>query len=149
VYFLDPERRLGAAALISSKNPAPRIVLQPCGSATARYVDQKGKPLVDEMLGGLRMIVTSGQTHYDLQAIRRGEKLADEAFVVNIDRLNYQSPATTTTSAQGKLDFPALIPGASYRHVIIVDGHPQITHEFVLQPGEQKDLGEIEIHLNE
>ena len=149
VYFLDPERRLGAAALISSKNPAPRIVLQPCGSATARYVDQKGKPLVDEMLGGLRMIVTSGQTHYDLQAIRRGEKLADEAFVVNIDRLNYQSPATTTTSAQGKLDFPALIPGASYRHVIIVDGHHQITHEFVLQPGEQKDLGEIEIHLNE
>ncbi|QDU12270.1 Regulatory protein BlaR1 [Gimesia maris] len=149
VYFLDPEHRLGAAALISTKNLAPRIVLKPCGAATARYVDQKGKPIADEMLGGLRLVVTPGKPQYDLQAVRRGEKLADEAFVANIDRLNYQSPTTSTTNAQGKLFFPALIPGAPYRHVEIVDGHPEITHEFILQPGEQKDLGEIEIQLNE
>ncbi|WP_417379924.1 M56 family metallopeptidase [Gimesia sp.] len=149
VYFLDPEHRLGAAALISTKNPAPRIVLQPCGSATARYVDQQGKPIADEMLGSLRLVVTPGKPQYDLQAIRRGEKLADEAYVANIDRLNYQSPTTTTTNAQGKLFFPALIPGAPYRHVEIVDGQPEITQEFTVQPGERFDLGDIEVQLDE
>ncbi|MCA9019619.1 MAG: carboxypeptidase regulatory-like domain-containing protein, partial [Planctomycetaceae bacterium] len=149
VCFLDPEHQLGAAASIRANQPTPRIVLQPCGSATAKYVDQRGKPIVDEMPGGLRLVVTPGSPQYDVQAVRRGEKLADEAYVANVDRLNYQSPETTTTDAEGKLTFPALIPGATYRHVRIVKGHPQITHEFTLQPGEQKDLGEIKIHLNE
>lgn len=149
VFFLDPENQRGAAALISTKNPSPKIVLKPCGSASVRFVDPKGQPIADEMLGSLKLVVTPGQTRYDIQATQRGEKLADEALVFNIDRVNYRLPSTYTTNAKGESTFPALIPGAPYRHVKIVDGHPKITHEFTVQPGERFDMGDIEIQLNE
>lgn len=148
VYFLDPKNRLGAVAKISAKTKKPKIVLMPCGSAKARYVDSNGKPIAEESIGGLYLIVTPGTPKYDFQAIRSGKLWADEELVFNIDRVNYRSPSTYTTNAKGEMIFPALIPGAPYRHVIIVDGQPKITHEFVLQPGEQKDLGEIEIRLD-
>lgn len=148
VFFLDPKNRLGAKAMISTKNTSPKIVLKPCGSATARYVDPDGKPIADVSLGGLRMVVTPGKPQYDLQATQRGEKLADEAFVANIDRLNYQLQTTNTTNANGEWTFPALIPGAPYRHVKIVDGQPKITHEFSVQPGELYELGDIEVKID-
>jgi|GEM_PF-6903841 len=149
VFFLDRENQRGAAALISTNNPSPKIVLKPCGSATARFVDPNGKPIADQILCDLRLIATPGQPQFDLQATRRGEKLADEAKVANIDRVNYRLPSTYTTNENGELAFPALIPGGQYRYVKIVDGHPKVTHEFTVQPGERFDMGDIEVRLNE
>ncbi|QDT88419.1 M56 family metallopeptidase [Gimesia algae] len=149
VYFLDPKNRLGAVAKISARTKGSKIVLKPCGSANARYVDSDGKPIAEKIIGGLYLVVTPGTPKYDFQAIRSGKLWADEELVFNIDRVNYSLPSACTTDADGKQTFPALIPGATYRHVKIVNGQPQITHEFTLQPGEQKDLGEIEIQLNE
>ena len=149
VYFLDPENQLGAAAKISTKTQEPKIVLKPCGSANARYIDPKGKPVTGKMLGSLYLVVTPGQPKYDFQAIKRGELWADEALVFSIDRFNFQSPSSYTTNAKGELNFPALIPGASYRSTTVVDGLPKVTHEFILQPGERFDIGEIEVQLEE
>ncbi|QDV48051.1 M56 family metallopeptidase [Gimesia fumaroli] len=149
VYFLDPQNQLGAAAKISTKTQEPKIVLKPCGSASARFVDLKGEPIVGKMLGSLYLVVTPGQPKYDFLAFQRGETLADEDLVANIDRHNYQLRTTCTTNAKGQLSFPALIPGASYRSTAVVDGLPKVTHEFILQPGERFDMGDIEVQLNE
>lgn len=148
VFFLDPKNQLGAKALISTKTPSPKIVLKPCGSATARFVDPDGKPLVDEMLGGLKLVVTPGKSQYDFQAAQRGEKLADEELLANIDRFNYRLTSSYTTNKKGEMTFHALIPGAPYRNVIFVDGHSKITHEFTIQPGELYEMGDIEVKLD-
>ncbi|HCO23352.1 MAG: hypothetical protein CME31_26310 [Gimesia sp.] len=149
VYFLDPKNRLGTVAKISARTKEPKIVLKPCGSANVRYVDSDGKPIAEKIIGGLYLVVTPGTPKYDIQAIRSGKLWADEELVFNIDRVNFSLPSACTTDAEGKLTFPALIPGATYRHVKVVNGQPEITHEFVLEPGEQKDLGEIELHMKE
>ena len=148
VFFLDPHNRLGAKAIISTQNPSPKIVLKPCGSANARFVDPDGKPIADQMLVGLYLVVTPGKPKYDWKAIQRGEILANEGLVANIDRVNYRLSSTYTTNTKGEMAFPALIPGAIYRNVTIVDGHPNITHEFILQPGERYEMGDIDLLPN-
>ncbi|MFH1300665.1 MAG: M56 family metallopeptidase, partial [Planctomycetota bacterium] len=149
VYFLDPKNRLGAAAKISVGTQEPKIVLKPCGSATARFVDLDGKPIAEKSIAGLYLVVTPGTPKYDFQAIRSGALWADEELVFNIDRVNYSSPSTYTTNAKGEMTFPALIPGASYRSTTVIDGQPKITHEFTVQPGERFDMGDIEIQIKE
>src|SRR5262249_33440089 len=47
VYFVDPKRRLGATVLLKATDEDPTVVLQPCGSATVRFLDEKGQPLTD------------------------------------------------------------------------------------------------------
>ncbi len=148
VFFLDPKNRLGAKAMISTQNPSPKIVLKPCGSANARFVDPNGKPIVNEMLSSLNLVVTPGKPRFDFKALQRGEKWADEGLVANLDRVNYKLPSTYTTNANGELGFPALIPGALYRNTTIVDGQPKITHEFTVQPGERYEMGDIEVKLD-
>ena len=145
VYFLDPKNRLGATTMISTKRASPTIVLKPCGSATARFVDTEGKPASGKH-PGLHMVVTPGKPKYDYQAIRRGETVADEDFVSNIDRVNYQpSPAT---DAQGGVTFPVLIPGAHYRFINFVKGQSQVAKDFVAESGQTYDMREIEVQTN-
>lgn len=146
VYFLDAANRLGATATINAKSASPAIVLQPCGSATARFVDAEGEPVASGLQLGLNMVVTPGKSKYDLQAFQRGELVADEDFVSNIDHVNY-GPSTTTTNEKGEMTFPALIPGARYRFVSVVDGAPQINNEFVAESGESHDMGDIEVQI--
>jgi beta-lactamase regulating signal transducer with metallopeptidase domain len=48
LYFLDAEKSLGALAEVNAKKARakePTVQLAPCGSAKARFVDEKGKPL--------------------------------------------------------------------------------------------------------
>jgi len=146
VYFLDAKSRLGASAMISTKNAAPTIVLEPCGSATARFLNPKGGPVASGLPLGLHMVVTPGKTTYDVRAILRGETVADEDDNSNIDRVNYwPGPAT---NENGEMTFPALIPGARYRFINFVDGDPQVAKEFVAKSGETYDMGEIEVNVD-
>lgn len=146
VHFLDPENRLGATAMISTKNPSPTVVLEPCGLATARFVDPEGDPVVDARLG-LRMVVTPGKPQYDRQAMERGELLADEDSIANIDRDNHWS--APATDENGERTFPALIPGARYRFINFVDGNPRVVKEFVARSAETYEMGEIEVDIAE
>ncbi|QDV15433.1 Methicillin resistance mecR1 protein [Gimesia panareensis] len=149
VFFLDPQHQLGAAARISTRNNSRRIILKPCGSAQASYVDPEGKPISGKSIGSLYLVVTPGAPRYDLQASRRGELWADEALTANLDRVNYHGAKSMTTNTQGKITFPALIPGAIYRCTTIVDGRPQTVDEFVVQPEKLHDIGNVEVHLKE
>jgi 5-hydroxyisourate hydrolase-like protein (transthyretin family) len=145
VYFLDPKNRLGATALISTKDLSPKIVLVPCGSARARFVDAAGKPVPSGTSLGLHMVVTPGKPKYDLQAMRRGELLADEDFVANVDRRN--SEDSSTTNEKGEMTFPVLIPGASYRFINFIKGEARASQEFVAQSGQTHDMGDIEVQI--
>lgn len=147
VYFLDAKNRLGASAIISTDRPSPTIVLEPCGSATARFVDPEGKPVAAGIALGLQMVVTPGKPKYDRQAMDRGELLADEDFVSNIDRVNYRP--TRTTDKNGRIAYPVLIPGARYRFIAFDDGIARVAKEFVAASGENYDMGEIEIEVND
>jgi len=147
VYFLDPKNRLGATAMISTKNASPTIALEPCGSATARFVDPDGKPVSGGLRLGLHMVVTPGKPKHDFQAVRRGETVADEDFISNVDEANYR-PALTT-NAKGEMTFPVLIPGARYRFISYVDGNPRVASEFVAKSGETYDMGDVEVHVEE
>ncbi len=145
VHFLEPKRKLGATAFLSGKSAAagPILVhLAPCGAATMRLVDPRGKP-VTALRGGpwlVSLVVAPGATQG-----RVGETWADESELPRIDPVNYAKfPAP---DADGVIKFPALIPGASYR---IIDRTtfrdaigPQVRKEFTVKPGQTIDLGDI------
>ena len=123
------------------------VRLAACGTATARLVGADGKPI-----GGFRhprliwMVVTPGPIAGP-RARQEKALFADEAMLSLIDPINYEK--APVSDPQGRIVFPALIPGAAYR---IVDAtriregvDPQVRKEFTVQPGETLDLGEIRI----
>ncbi len=70
--------------------------------------------------------------------------LAHRDYLVRIDPINYRQEPRS--DPQGRISFPALIPGATYR---IADrtqasgNGPQVRKEFTVKPGETLDLGDI------
>ncbi len=148
VSFFEPKRKLGATVRFSGK-PAggePIVVkLEPCATATARLVGPDGKPRGGFTPRGLiSMVVTPGEFS-NIKAQKDGTSLADEASLTVIDAINYQKDPASDD--QGRIVFPALIPGASYRIVdrttIRTPNGPQLRKEFIVKPGEALDLGDI------
>jgi protocatechuate 3,4-dioxygenase beta subunit len=138
VYFLDAKRRLGATAVLKASGEVRTIVLAPCGQATAKLVDSQGRPL-PAMHPLLEMVVTAGVLDED--AVLRGELAADADFVANIDQTNYwPSPKT---DREGRITFPALVPGGTYRLLSFRGGKRAVAREFTVKPRETLDLGEI------
>ena len=138
VYFLDPKRRLGATVRLSGKPAdAPVTVrLEPCGNATARLVDPKGRPVAgyrsDRMIF---MIVRPESNPAAANSLR-----AESDLLGRIDPINYAKPPVS--DAQGRISFPALIPGASYQIVHSPTG-PEARKSVTVKPGEALDLGDI------
>jgi hypothetical protein len=71
--------------------------------------------------------------------------LADEARLGGVDRFNYEHDPIS--DAHGRITFPALIPGTTYR---IIDrtpfrgpNGPQHRKDFTVKPGETLDFGDI------
>jgi hypothetical protein len=153
VHFLDPKRKLGATARVSGKLASGEPItvrLEPCGTATARLVGPDGKPVAG--FDGLRrstmiaMVVTPGPMARG-QARNSGALIADYASVAQVDPINYEK--APTSDPQGRIIFPALIPGATYwiidySTVRDPDG-AQVRKEFTVKPGETVDLGDIRI----
>jgi hypothetical protein len=148
-FFLDPERKLGATARFSGRSAASGPVtvrLEPCATALARLVTADGQSLnLYDARALASMVITPGPP---LQGVRAkdGPLFAEDAGVVQLDPVNY-SNLDFRSDPQGRLTFPALIPGATYRIVDITPifdgGEPAIRREFTLQAGETVDLGDI------
>ena len=145
VYFFEPRRKLGAMILLSGKSAAGGPVtvrLQPCGTAVARLVDAKNQPLAryrDERMIWMTMPGPAGSSRDPADANRLS---AEGAFLARIDAINYaQEPES---DPQGRIAFPALIPGASYRIAdLTTPSGPRVRKEFTVKPGETLDLGDI------
>lgn len=146
VFFLDAKRQMGAVVEFSGKQASGdvEVKLAPCGSATARLVDGEGKPLrPGRRAANLEVVLTPGPSWGDprLNDDRASPLLADTIIVANLDRERYR---TVRTDKDGRVTFPTLIPGATYR--VYVHNQPVKTQiEFTVQPGEAKDLGELVI----
>jgi hypothetical protein len=140
VSFLEPKRKLGATVLFSGKSSGrePIVVkLEPCGTARARLVGPDGKPLVGfTPRAMISMVVTPGEFS-TIKARSDGKSFADEDFLTSIDPINYQKDPAS--DVQGRIAFPALIPGATYRiidrNTVRTPNGAQLRKEFTVKPG--------------
>jgi len=141
-HFLDAKNKLGATATLSAENTDANIQLQACGKATARFVDEAGKPLEGYRQANLMIIVTPGVSQYDVKAMIGGQLSADSDFAGNVDSLNH--PIDQATDVDGRITYEALIPGAAYELRINGANRNQVK-SFVVKPGETQDLGQFTV----
>jgi RNA polymerase sigma factor (sigma-70 family) len=143
VFFLDAENRCGAVVELSGKQAgeAVTVKLAPCGKATARYLDGKGQPVTNYRAAPDIVITPGPWDDYDA-TVAKGKLLADSGSLVNLDRHNYWEDRVKT-DVRGRITFPALIPGATYR-VSRWEKNNWLPHkEFTVESGKTLDLGDI------
>ena len=150
VCFLPPKRRLGAVIRLAGKSASGQLVtvrLEPCGAAKARLVDTHGRPVAGyRHMALIRLVITPGpeRVSRDPEDMKRLSCEADSLF--RIDPINHFKPPVT--DAQGRVAFPVLIPGATYRisdHSMMKgngDG-VKLRRDFTVKSGETLDLGDI------
>ena len=139
--FLEPKRKLGATVRVSGKRATgePIVVkLEPCGTASARLVGLDGKPLHDfTPRAPIMMVVTPGEFS-PIKARKEGTFMPESGGLTAIDPVNYPKPPASDD--QGRIVFPALIPGTTY-HIVdrsTAGAAPgmQLRKEFTVKPGE-------------
>jgi hypothetical protein len=142
VHFLDPKTRCGATVTLSGKQASEAVTVRlgPCGQAKARIVGTDGKPLANHR-PTLEIVVTPGALRYDVEASRKGELVADSDFLANIDRHNYWKGPQT--DAEGRVTFPALVPGVTYRLLTVRGGKNVLGREFTVTAGKTLNLGDV------
>jgi protocatechuate 3,4-dioxygenase beta subunit len=142
VHLFDPKNELGATVTVSGKQAADgqvTIRLERCGTAVARFVTapapldertaahEEGKPLANHS-PLLQLVLTPGATRLVFEVggddDNKQELEADWVDVPNLAQAQYtKGPnALLFTDAEGRITFPALIPGATYR---IVHSRPE------------------------
>jgi hypothetical protein len=146
VCFIDSKRRLGATISVRAGIAPPRVVLQPCGAATMRFVDDKGKPVAD-FEPTVQFVMTPGELQFSEAARKSNAITADADFVANIDRANHSWPEKSDEA--GHLTVAALIPGATYRVCTVSKGMFVLAKEFQAVAKQTLDLGDIVVERRE
>jgi RNA polymerase sigma factor (sigma-70 family) len=151
VYFLEPKRKLGATVLLPGNSAIGEPItvrLQPCGNAKARLVDPGRQPVASfRAENWISMEVTPGVIGGSDNPEDAKRLVADRGVLTSIDPVNYLKPPAS--DAQGRIVFPALIPGASYYVSVPARARkpnlPREYRQFTVKPGETLDLGDIQI----
>src|SRR5262249_19599980 len=110
VYFLSAAQGLGAMVELGGKKADGQPVtvrLEKCGSATVRFVDEKGQAVKD-CTPFLELLMTPGVTFYE--AFNMNALAADAAWMVNLDHTANRNPRP---DAQGQFTLKSLIPGST------------------------------------
>ena len=141
VLVLRSARRLGATQLFRADAAETTVTLKPCGRASARYVDSAGHPQV-ETAAELRIVVAPGAEGDDWALDESKLASATDLVVGSGGAMMLEHPKT---DGQGRITFPALIPGATYRLVTGKVGRRKLLKEFSVGSGEQLDLGDIQV----
>jgi RNA polymerase sigma factor (sigma-70 family) len=142
VHFLDAKNKAGATVELSGKQAGQEVTvrLMPCGQAATRLLDAEGRPLPERRLW-LELVVTPGPYRFDFKAYDKGELAADAEAVSNIDRVNHWDGPLT--DKEGRVTFPALIPGATYRIVEVGDKENMVKCEFKAESGKTIKLPDV------
>jgi RNA polymerase sigma factor (sigma-70 family) len=148
VSFLEPKLKLGATIRVLEKPGLgePIVVkLAPCGTASARLIGPDAKPLHDFTPRAPIMMVVMRGEFSPVKASTEGTFMPVSGALTAIDPVNYPKPRTSDD--QGRIVFPALIPGTTYQVVDRTTAGtppvPQLRKEFTVKPGEMLDLGDI------
>jgi hypothetical protein len=142
IFFLDTASETGAVfdASAAIGQGEQHVHLEPCGAAVVRFIDSDGQPFAGYETT-LRLVVTPGPSPMTARGSGAGELLADEIIVANFDRPHYWEHPRS--DADGRLRFPALIPGATYRILASRNRQTVIAREFTVKASELRDLGDI------
>ncbi len=156
VHFLDSKNGLGATVDFSVEAAAVAagpvsVRLAPCGVALARLVNTKGEPLAayrDPFL--ISMLVTPGPDGFSKEAADLDQLSAVGDYLSRVDPDHYHD---LVADGQGRVTFPALIPGATYRVTDMTTrddaGGRKTRKLFVASAGETIDLGDVLIEKPE
>jgi hypothetical protein len=147
-YFLDTKNQLARIVTFSGRDfDRPTTVqLQHCGAARARFVDAQGQPfanvrfsVTNRPLILLEMVFPDGAP--GARGVRPDVE-TEKTLVVNLDFDRYDA---LTSDSQGRVTYPTLIPGATYR-ILAGDGELATKQEFVAEPGRALDFGDIRVN---
>jgi RNA polymerase sigma factor (sigma-70 family) len=143
VFFADPHHQWGATVQVSGKHAVKPLVvrLQPCALAEARFVDERGRPLRDMQVGSLvELVLAPG-----LSLTQLGKSTELVGITANAGNLNLNRWWTLRTDADGRITFPTLIPGATFR--VVVPGKKssywEVARTFTAEAGKMLNLGDI------
>jgi hypothetical protein len=149
VSILDSRHELGAGIQLSGKSVAGGPVtvrLERCGSAQARLVDPVGKP-VERYRGPVISVVVSPVWRPDSRPDKADPLPPETSSMRGLDPTHYES---LVSDGKGRVVYPDLIPGATYRIIDTTAGRGTarltsftIRKEFTAKPGETLDLGDI------
>ena len=152
VHFLDAKRKLGATIELKATDEEVKVVLQPCGSASAQFIveDDANRETIKKWGGPpLYFVLSPGVAKFDFKAMQRGKLAADSDFNANVDQVNYGfGKGELKLDSEFRIAYPALIPGATYRIQTAFDPSLGFQNslaykEFVVKPGENLDLGKF------
>ena len=150
--FLDAKNGWGATLEVTAAMAASgplTVKLQRSGTAKARLLDEQDRPVLKGTVH-LNIVGPDGPGSYlandSLSEEEKAMLEADEAYYVNVDRLNYwQGPRS---DREGRITFPRLIPGATYR--IYDYKHEKNVNvyrwrDFTVEAGQTTDLGDVRV----
>jgi RNA polymerase sigma factor (sigma-70 family) len=146
--FLDAKQGLGASVALTRKQAGAdgvTVRLSRCGSATARFVDRKGKPLAayrPKLWLSLPAEPYSSAAELETLGVPPRHSL-DTVWAAHADPAHYGS--SPKTDAEGRVTLPALIPGATYR--IALFGGTEKT--FKVQAGKTVKLADLTVKDSE
>jgi beta-lactamase regulating signal transducer with metallopeptidase domain len=146
VLFLDSEHQRGAAIALSGKQAGEdvSVMMKPCGSASVRIVDAEGKPVrAGRSPAHLEVVLTPGASWGEMP---KGDPMTCPLYadVLHANVLDWDRYRDIKTDADGRMTFPTLIPGATYR-IDALNQREKTDLEFTVEPGEAKDLGDLKI----
>ncbi len=146
VFFLDSGHELGATVQLSGKSAAGGPVtvrLERCGTAKARLVGPGGNP-VERSRARIGIIVTP-DSRFDSKQEKADRLPPIVVYPGGLDPTHYGT--YPISDAQGRVVFPNLIPGATYRvrdtTPLVDPGGSAIRKEFTVKAGETLDLGDV------
>jgi beta-lactamase regulating signal transducer with metallopeptidase domain len=134
VFLVDDTGKFGATVSLVATEPESRpIVLQPCGLARFRFVDDQGKPVPGyEPMPFIVVTPGAPATH-----------MIDSNQQLWVDSLNWRWDERPKTDAAGRVTVGKLLPGATFRLSYSGDKGWTDGHEFAVRSGETTDVGEV------